>query len=254
MKRLLAAAVALGLTFAVAVPAYSHDIGSCGLDSDYDVTLDTSGLTFRRDGDQSRSIVMSKGRLVVDGRDLSISDADRARIAEYEATVRALVPQAKAIARDAVDIAYVAVTEVAAAFSDTADDASTRKRLGVLRDEFKLRIDDTFEKRPWNEDEFDSLLERAMGDLMPVVVAEVAGTAIAIALSGDEARAAELEKRAAKIERDIERRIDTQAAQLASRVAALCPMVAKLDRIESGLELRLGDGSRLNLLDVDAGD
>ncbi len=64
---------------------------------------------------------------------------------------------------------------------------------------------------------------------MPVVVAEIAGNAIAIALSGDEKRAAELEKRAEKIERDIERRVDTQAAQLASRVAARYPMVARLD-------------------------
>lgn len=250
MKRLLPAA-ALGLSLTFTAQAASPNFGSCGLDSDYDVTLDKAGLTFRHDGGKPASIVMSKGQLVVDGRNLSISDADRARIAEYEATVRALVPQAKAIARDAVDIAYVAVTEVAAAFSGTADDTNTRKRLGVLRDEFKLRIDDTFDKRPWNEDEFDSLVERALGDLMPVVVAEVAGSAIAIALSGDEARAAELEKRAEKIERDIERRVDTQAAQLASRVAALCPMVAKLDRIESGLELRFDDGSRLNLLDVD---
>lgn len=250
MKRLLLAA-ALGLGLSFAAHAETHSIGTCGLDSIYDVTLDKSGLSFQHEGGKPERIVMNKGQLIVDGRTLSLSDSDHARVAEYEATVRALVPQAKAIARDAIDIAYVAVTEVAAAFSDTADHSSTRKRLGVLRDEFKLRIDDTFEKRPWNEEEFDSLVEKAMGDLMPVVVAEVAGNAIAIALSGDEARAAELEKRAAKIEHDIERRIDTQTAQLASRVAALCPMVAKLDRIESGLELRLEDGSRLNLLDID---
>jgi hypothetical protein len=250
MKRLLLAA-ALGLSLTFAAQAKSHDIGSCGMDSDYDVTLDSSGLSFRHGGGKPESIVMNRGQLIVDGRSLSISDADRARIAEYEATVRALVPQAKAIARDAIDIAYVAVTEVAAAFSDTADNKSTRQRLAVVRDEFKLRIDDTFDKRPWNEDEFEALLDKAMGDLMPVVIAEIAGNAIAIALSGDEKRAAELEKRAEKIERDIERRVDTQAAQLASRVAALCPMVARLDSLENGLDLRFDDGSRLNLLDID---
>ncbi|MBL8300032.1 MAG: DUF2884 family protein [Rhodanobacteraceae bacterium] len=249
MKRLLLAA-ALGLGFAAAAQAENHSIGSCGLDSAYDVTLDQAGLSFRHGGGKPESIVMNKGQLTVDGRKLTISDADRSRIAEYEATVRALVPQAKAIARDAVDIAYVAVTEVAAAFSNTVDNPDTRKRLGVLRDEFKLRIDDTFEKRPWNEDEFDSLVEKAMGDLMPVVIAEVAGSAIAIALSGDEARAAELEKRSAKIQQDIERRVDTQAVQLAARVATLCPMVAKLESLENGLELRLEDGSRLNVLDI----
>jgi len=250
MKRLLfAAALGLGLTFAA--QARSHSIDSCGLDSDYDVTIDKSGLSFRHSGGTPVSIVMNKGQLIVDGRALALSDTDRARVAEYEATVRALVPQAKAIARDAIDIAYVAVSEVAAAFSGTAGSPNTRQRLGVLRDEFKLRIDDTFEKRPWNEEEFDSLVEKAMTDLLPVILTEVAGTAIAIALSGDEARAADLEARAAKIEHDIERRIDTQTAQLASRVAALCPMVARLDSLENSLELRLDGGARLNLLDFE---
>lgn len=249
MKRLLLAAV-LGWSVAAAT-VHAEDIGNCGLDSDYDVSLNPGGLSFSRSGAKPALIVMNKGQLLVDGRALALSDADHARIAEYEATVRALVPQAKAIARDAVDIAYAAVSEVAAAFSDTADSPATRQRLGVLRDEFRTRIDASFDKRPWNDEEFDSLVEKAVTDLMPVILTEVAGNAIAIALSGDEARAAELEKRAARIERDIERRIDTQTAQLASRVAALCPMVAKLDAIEGGLDLRLDGGARLNLLDVE---
>lgn len=250
MKRLLLAA-ALGLSLVFAAQARSHSIDSCGLDSDYDVTIDKSGLSFRRSGGSPASVVMNKGQLIIDGRPLALSDTDRARVAEYEATVRALVPQAKAIARDAIDIAYVAVSEVAAAFSSTAGSPNTRQRLGVLRDEFRQRIDDTFEKRPWNEDEFDSLVEKAMTDLLPVILAEVAGSAVAIALSGDEARAAELEARAEKIEHDIERRIDTQTAQLTSRVAALCPMVARLDSLENSLELRLDGGTRLNLLDFE---
>lgn len=250
MKRLLLAA-ALSFGSAFAVQARSVSIESCGLESDYEVTLDKSGLSFRHGGGKPESVVMRKGELIVDGRPVTLSDADRLRVAEYEATVRALVPQAKAIARDAIDIAYVAVAEVAAAFSGTADNPSTRARLGVLRDEFKHRIDDTFDNRPWNDDEFDSLVDKAIEDLMPVIIAEVAGAAIGIALSGDEARAAELERRAEKIGHDIEKRVDTQAAQLASRVAALCPMVAKLDSLENGLDLRLDGGKRLNLLDFD---
>jgi hypothetical protein len=250
MKRLLLAA-ALGLSFTVAAQARSVSIDSCGLESDYEVSLDKSGLSFQHSGGKPASIVMNKGQLIVDGRPLALSDADHARVAEYEATVRALVPQAKAIARDAIDIAFVAVSEVAAAFSGTADSSSTRQRLGAVRSEITQRIDDAFDKKPWSEDEFDSLVEKAMSDLMPVILAEVAGNAVMIALSGDEARAEELERRAEKMEHDIERRIDTQTAQLASRVAALCPMVARLDSLENSLELRLDGGTRLNLLDYE---
>jgi len=250
MKRLLLAA-ALGLSLTVAAQARSASIDSCGLESDYEVSLDKSGLSFQHSGGKPASIVMNKGQLIVDGRLMTLSDTDRTRVAEYEATVRALVPQAKAIARDAIDIAFVAVSEVAAAFSGTADSPSTRQRLGAVRSEIKQRIDDAFEKKPWSEDEFDSLVEKAMSDLMPVILTEVAGNAVMIALSGDEARAAELERRAEKMEHDIERRIDTQTAQLASRVAALCPMVARLDSLENSLELRLDGGTRLNLLDYE---
>ncbi len=253
MKRLLLAA-ALGLSLTFAAQARSVHIDSCGLDSDYEVQLSRGGLSFTHHGGKPETIVMNKGELIVDGRHLQLSDADRARIAEYEATVRTLMPQVKAIARDAIDIAYVAVGEVVAAFSGTADSPSTRQRLDGMRDEFKQRIDATFDSRPWNEKEFDTLVDKAVGELMPVILAEVAGNAIAIALSGDEAAAKELERRAEKMEHDIERRIDTQTAQLASRVAALCPMVAKLDALENGLELRLDEGARLNLLDYSSQD
>lgn len=251
MKRLLLAA-ALGLSLSVTAVAHArgHQFQSCGLDSNYSVSFDEGGLLFVRDEGKPGRVLMRKGHLEVDGRELSLSDADRARIAEFEATVRALVPQAKAIARDAVDIAYSAVSEVAATFSKTADNSATRHRLESLRDEVKLRLSDSFDRRPWSEKEFEAVFEQAMSDLLPVIIGEVAGTAISIALSGDEAAAAELEKRTAKLEQDIEKRIDTQTVQLASRVAALCPMVASLDRIESSLDLRLDQGGRLDLFDM----
>ncbi len=128
MKRLLlAAALGLGLTFAA--QAKSHDIGSCGLDSDYDVTLDTSGLSFRHSGGKPESIVMNKGQLIVDGRSLSISDADRARIAEYEATVRALYRRPRRSRATRSTSPCVAVTEVAAVFPTRP---TTRARASAL--------------------------------------------------------------------------------------------------------------------------
>lgn len=249
MKRLLLAAT-LALTSATGAQAGNHNLASCGLDSKYEVSVDGTGLQFTREDGKPARIVMNKGSLRIDGREVSLGEADRERIAEYEATVRALIPQAKGIARDAIDIAYTAVSEVAAAFSPTADSSAARQRLGVLRDEFKQRVDDSFDKKPWNEHEFDQIAEQALTDLMPVVIGEVVGTAVSIALSGDEAAAKELERRAGKIESDILRRIDTQTGQLTARVATLCPMMAKLDRLESALDIRL-DGSRINLFDLE---
>jgi Protein of unknown function (DUF2884) len=250
MKRLLLA-LALGLSLTATAAQAHRSIESCGVDSDYSIRFNSGGVLFERKDGKPASIVMNKGRLVVDGRDLSLSDADRTRIAEFEATLRALVPQAKGIARDAIDIAYSAVSEVAAAFSKTADSPAARAKLETVRDQIKRRVDDSFYDRPWTGDEFDDIVDNAMSGLMPLIIGEIAGNAIAIALSGDEAAAKELERRTEKLEKDIEHRIDTQTAQLASRVAALCPMVARLDNIESSLDLRLDGDARLDLFDLE---
>lgn len=246
MKRLMFAAA---LAIAAAGTASAHDLELCGLDSKYDVSLDSSRLLFERSGQNPAKVEMRRGHLYIDGREIALSDADSARVAKYEATVRALVPQAKAIARDAVDIAFTAVGEVAVAFSGDANASTTRSRMNDVRRGLLDRIDASFYQRPWQEDEFEHVVESTMKELMPIIIGEVAGKAIAMALSGDEKGASELEERAEKLERDIERRIDTQTQQLAARAAALCPMVAELGSIELSMDLRLDGGERLKLID-----
>lgn len=246
MKRLL-------LTAALAVSSVAANAATtelCGVDSKYDISLDSNRLLFEKSGIQPATVEMRHGRLLVDGREIALSEEDRTRVAKYEATVRALVPQAKAIARDASDIAFTAVAEVAVAFAGDASASSTRSRLDEIRSRVRDRIDAAFDKRPWHDDEFDDMVESTLKELLPVIIGEVAGKAVAMALSGDEKGAQELEARAEKLKGDIERRINTQTQQLAARAAALCPMVAQLGAIEGSLELRL-DGTRLKLLEVD---
>jgi hypothetical protein len=245
MKRLM-------LTAALAASCFAANAATtelCGVDSKYDISLDSNRLLFEKSGLQPAKVEMRHGLLILDGREISLSDEDRTRIARYEATVRALVPQAKAIARDAADIAFTAVAEVAAAFSGDANAASTRARLNDIRSGVRDRIDAAFDKRPWHDDEFDDMVEATMKELLPVIIGEVAGKAVAMALAGDEKGAAELEARAEKLKGDIESRIDTQTQQLAARAAALCPMVAQLGAIENSLDLRL-DGDRLKILEI----
>lgn len=248
MKRLMfAAALVLAVS---AVPA-SASVEMCGIESQYDVSLDSNRLLFEKTGQQPAKVEMRRGRLFVDGRELALSERDTERVAKYEATVRALVPQAKAIARDATEIAFTAVTEVVAAFVGDSKASATRARLGDVQRSLIDRIDASFYQRPWHEDEFDNVVESAVKELMPVILAEVAGTAVTIALSGDEAASKALEARTANLEKDIERRIDTQTRQLAARAAALCPMIAELGAIELAMDLKLDGGGRLKLIELE---
>ncbi|MEO8671706.1 MAG: DUF2884 family protein [Tahibacter sp.] len=247
MQRLLLIA-AISLAASAPASAHRHLELSCSVHSNYGVSLDGDGLRFEREKGSPGKVVMHAGHLRIDGRELSLSDADHRRVAEYEATVRALVPQAKIIARDAIGIAFTAVSEVAVAFSSDANHSDVRDRLDRVRSGVLQKVDESFDKRPWQQSQLDDIVESTVSELVPVLVGDIAGTAIRIALSGDEAAAKELERRSDKLEHDIERRIDTQTEQLAARAEALCPMVAQLASIEASLELRLDGGARLDLL------
>ncbi|UXI67971.1 YggN family protein [Tahibacter amnicola] len=235
-------------SFALSAPVGAAGISSCGIDSRYDVSLDRAGLIFEQAKAIPARIEMRKGQLLVDGRELKLNAADRARLAEYEATLRALVPQGKAIARDAVDIAFTAVSEVVASLAGEAGQSSVRSRMNEIRARIRDGIDDAFEDKPWRQTDFENLVESTVKELLPVIAAEVAGRAVSIALSGDAEAAARLESAAEKLQHDIEKRISTQTQQLAARVATLCPMIAQLDRIESDLDVRLDGGARIDLI------
>lgn len=245
--------LALAASLAGVAPARAHDRErhidlSCSFDSGYDVKLTAQALHFARKSATPHEIEMHHGVLRVDGKEMAMSEADHARIAEFEAKVRSLVPQVKAIARDAADIAYTAVGEVANAFAN--DKGELRGKLDRMRSEVRARIDASFDSQPWNEKEFDSLVESTVSEMVPVLVGEVTSMAVKAALSGDESVANDIEKRANRLEAEIERRVETQSRQIEARAEALCPQLVELSQLEASLDLRLPDGSRLDLLDV----
>jgi hypothetical protein len=70
----------------------------------------------RRDGTPV-DIVIAAGSLRVDGRAVAIGAADRQRLIDIEHGVREALPEVKAIAHEAIAIAFEAVAEVSAAFA-----------------------------------------------------------------------------------------------------------------------------------------
>ena len=248
MKR-LALSLALLLAAPAAASAREHHFDtSCHIDSPYDLQLTAQLLRFTRADGTPRKIEMDHGRLFVDGKEQKLSDADRARIAEYEASVRALVPQVKAIARDAANIAYTAVGEVAIAFG--GDHGELRAKLDRMHERVRERIDASFDSQPWNEKEFEALVESTVQEMVPALVGELTSMAVKAALSGDESVAQDMERRADKLEHEIESRVETESRRIEARAEALCPQLVQLTRIEAELDVRLPDGSRISLIDA----
>lgn len=241
----LAAALMAPLSQAM---AEVHIDTQCNAETEYDITVEASRLVFSRD--DGGEVAFANGRLFLDGQAVTLSRADSARVAEFERSVRALVPEVKSIAREAVEIAVVALTRVIDTFATEANRATFIAELDIMRVEIDELIEQTTSTRGVNDHQFEARAKEFAMRIAPRIASEFAGQAVTAALSGDEAAVAAIEARAKRLEKEIEASVEAPAKALEARANALCPRIRALDRIESEFELRLPNGKPLDLIEL----
>ena len=246
---LTALALAFGLDSATAT--MNIEGARCDVKSNYSTRLDAGQIAFTNK-DTNRVIRLLPGGVIeVDGHALNLNARDRARAAELERAIRAIVPEAKALAVDAVGIAFEAVGHVSSAFANDAGAArESATRIARTAEELKRAIKARDDWGPQSEQEVSRLIEGSVGSLIGEMVGNITAQAIKVALSGDEAAVAELEARAGSIEANVEKAIGKHAKELEARADALCQRAHDLDRIEGQISARLPDGSPLDLIQV----
>lgn len=247
MKRLLLAALLCPLAPAAALAGSGVSIDSCSIESDYDLRLGREGITLRRDDGQPAEVRLQGQRLWIDGSEVALSAADRRTVAAMQAEVDALLPEVRAIAIDAVGIAVAALTQVAGTLGG-ADGEELAQRMTSMERAFVERLDDELAKGSWDSAAMESEIEALVAELAPQLAGNIAALAVRAALSGDEAAARDIERRAEAMERTLEAEMKQRSAALEARAEALCPRLERLDELEEALELRLADGSRLDLV------
>jgi len=221
-------------------------VDACDMDSDYDVALSPDAITFSRDEGSPRQVVMHDGHLQVDGREAELGSADRERVRQFEHDARALVPEVRAIALEAVQIAFTAMTEVARGLAP--DNPRLQAKLEASRLELLAQFEQPEGHFKIDEDAVAASVARLVGEVTPTLVGEITKAALAAAFSGDEHKTDEIEGRAERMEKDIEARIKPRADALEARADALCPRFAALDQLDNALAWRLHDGGALDLL------
>jgi len=240
---------ALSAALFVAGPAAAH-FDACEFESDFNLRIAPDGLRFERDAGTPAKVEMRAGVLRVDGREVALSDADRARVRDFERRIRALVPEVKAIAIDAVAIATEAVTQVAVSLAGNKNSASVT-RIEQLGTELVAKIERADDTREWNEGEFERTIAALTAEVVPSLIGEATSLAVQAALSGEESAVQDIETRVQNMEKEIEARVEKRARSLEARADALCPRLAELDALEAELELRLADNARLDLLQME---
>lgn len=243
--------LALALSSGRFAAALEVDVEECDIDSPYSTRIEADRIALSNDETHSVVTLLPNGRVEVDGRALSLSQADTAQVAEFERVVREIVPQAKALAIDAVAIAFEAVGHVSTAFAENGHEArESAKRIARSAEELQRSIRERNTWGPHADREIERIIEGAVGSLIGEMVGNITAQAVNVALSGDERAIAELEARAESIEKNVEDAVKKRASEIEARADALCQRMQDLDRIESKIIARLPDGSAFDLIRV----
>lgn len=239
----LALAIACGASAAHAAQTYQSD--GCDIHSDYDLTVNERSVIMTRDSGVPKALVMRQGRLFVDDTWVDLSAADHDRIAAFERGTREALPLAQALGREAANIAFTVLGEVAAGFS--SDPASSKARMSKARRQLDARLARSVTATRFDGADLGDGIGDAIGAVIPEIIGEIAGGAIRAAFRGDNSRLKRLEG----LDAQIEALVEPRAAALEQRAEQLCARMVELDRLDNALQYRLPDGKALDLIDAD---
>lgn len=239
----LAAAAATTLACGAAFADVKID-GRCEIDSPYQLTLNERSLILTRQDGEPKAIVMRQGRMFVDDRWVELGAQDSRRLAEFERGARAAMPETQAIAREAADIALVALGEVAAKLGNHPD--RTQAKVAQARKQLDAGLRDAIGPTRFSGKLLGDGIGEAVGETLPLVIGDLVGGAVSAALSGDSQRFAQLDGLDAQVEAAVQPRADV----LGRRAERLCQRMGELDTLENELSYRF-DGRPLDLLKVE---
>lgn len=222
-----------------------HVDANCEIDSPFELTLNERSLILTRKDGAPKAIVMRQGRMFVDDRWVQLSSADTVRIAEFERGTRAAMPEAQHIGREAADIAFTALGEVAAVLGNHPD--RTRAHLDKARKQLDTRLSNVITPTRFSGKALGDGIADALGETLPTVIGELVGGTVTAALSGDTDKF----KRMDKLDAQIEAAVQPRADALGHRADGLCRRMRELDALDNALSYRF-DGQPLELLKVEA--
>ena len=241
--------LALLLASGVAQAHSTHDGVRLGCDvrSDYSVRPYRQAFLFSREGSTPAEVGIGGGRLFIDGKEISLAEADYARLREMEGEMKALAPQIEKVTLEAIEIAFTALTEVARGLSSTPE----KTVAGLERSHRQMMTE--IRNKPmgvFNEDAMEGIIEPIITKFVPDIVGGVVSTALKAAFSGEEA-SKKFEARIKHMESELDTRVEARAKALEPLADAMCQRLNRLDALDDALEFRLPNGEPMQLLSVD---
>ncbi|WP_300615416.1 DUF2884 family protein [Dokdonella sp.] len=240
------------LSALLAASAHAQDLAdTCRASSQWDLTVAPDRLRFDRAQAAPRRVELHGGRAVTDGVPLRLDTEQSDRLVLFEQDLRALVPKAKAVAREGVRLATEAVRAEVAQLQPSAE---TRRQIDAMlaarSAELGRRIDATTSTREWQDDVVQRWIGDASAEILPLLAADLGAQALAAAAGGDLGAAAALHERASGLATDLRPRLERRMQALRPRIEALCPSIRRLHELQQGI--RGANGRALDLVEIDA--
>jgi hypothetical protein len=218
---------------------------SCNVSSRYSVRPAGRAFVFRQDEDK-REIGIGGGRLFIDGHEVTVSDADHARLRRMEGEMHALVPELQQVATEALDIAFTALTEVARELS--ADPGQTVANLETSHRRAMARMRNT-PMVLFDRDAMADVVQPILRDYLPEIIGGAVRTAIKAAFTIG--KDGDLQARMDRMEHELDTRVDARAKALEPLAEQMCSRLRRIDALDDSLDVRLPDGRALDLLRAD---
>lgn len=229
---------------------HAQDLAAtCHASSSYDLTLKPDSLLFDRPQPLPFHVQIAGGSLRTDGKAVPLSAENQDRLALFERDLRALVPRVRAVAAAGADLAVRAVHDEAAGLRlAPATLAELDRRLAAQGAELKRRIAQSNSTHDWQGEQAQQYADRMVGDLVPLVAADLGQQALAAAMNGDLDEAARLRDEAADLSARLQPRLQQRMQALRPQVQALCPAIRQLADLAQ--DVRTADGRPLDLVEV----
>lgn len=259
MKTLLATAVLLSTT-----TVFAHDTSfssdSCDIDLNAGLRINKDLIEFTKNNKPLYTIINNR-TLIVNDSEVELNDYQQSLVLEYSTNIRAVLPEVKEIAVDAIELAVegvnLAFNELLGEDNDVGEELT--EHLHSIRNEVDQRLDSENEfyidENGELEDDFfgkdfeqrietvvEETVQNSLGSLLIAVGQEM------LFAGGDmDAFEARMENFGEQIERDIEYR----AEKLEKRGEDLCHAVYKIDGIETQLSQSIDELSGFDVITAD---
>jgi len=247
MKSLIASAILLA-SGSVAAHDTSFSSDSCDVDLNAGVTINKQEVAFTKNDKELYKIV-GNTHLVVNDETISLSGSQQELVAKFSHDVRAVVPEVKGIALEALDLASEGVTLAFNELLGEGNDvgAELSEHLAAIKFDIDRELDlekeisidehgnfgdgtfgEEFEQRI--EEAVESTIKNSMGTLLIAVGQEML-------FSGGDPDA--FEARMETFGEQIEQQMEERASVIEEKAEALCHSVLAIDALEEQMKLEI---------------